>query len=73
MGLPPRSFIRLSRFLHACSKLRSGGWTSLTRLAHDCGYYDQAHFNRDFRAFTGMTPTAYREITSVQDFTSIAA
>jgi AraC-like DNA-binding protein len=56
VGMPPRSFIRLSRFLHACSRLRGGKVTSLTRLAHDCGYYDQAHFVADVRAFSGMTP-----------------
>jgi AraC-like DNA-binding protein len=56
VGMPPKSFIRLTRFLHACSKLRGGGWVSLTRLAHDCGYYDQAHFVADVKAFSGMTP-----------------
>jgi AraC-like DNA-binding protein len=57
IGMPPRSFIRLTRFLHACARLRNGAPTSLTRLAHDCGYYDQAHFVADVRAFSGMTPS----------------
>jgi AraC-like DNA-binding protein len=65
VGVPPKSFIRLSRFLHACSRLRSGGCTSLTRLAHDCGYYDQAHFVADVRAFSGMTP---RELVAAESF-----
>lgn len=29
-------------------------WTS---LAHDCGYFDQMHMIRDFKEFTGITPT----------------
>jgi AraC-like DNA-binding protein len=56
VGMPPKSFIRLTRFLQACSHLRRGDWDSLTRLACECGYYDQAHFIADVKAFSGMTP-----------------
>jgi AraC-like DNA-binding protein len=29
------------------------------RLAHAAGYFDQAHFGKEFKEFTGHTPTAY--------------
>jgi AraC-like DNA-binding protein len=28
-------------------------------LAADCGYFDQAHFIHDFRAFSGINPSTY--------------
>ena len=35
------------------------GDVSLAELAFECGYYDQAHLNRDFRDFAGKPPAAY--------------
>jgi AraC-like DNA-binding protein len=32
---------------------------NFTQLAVDLGYYDQAHFNRDFKQFTGISPSHY--------------
>lgn len=53
-GLSPKAYCRLWRLRHAVkfkpSKL------SLTDWAHQLGYFDQAHFNRDIKAFTGLTP-----------------
>ena len=28
-------------------------------IAYDCGYYDQAHFIKEFQNFSGLSPTAY--------------
>ncbi len=56
LGMPPKRFARLTRFLHACTTLRRGIPGTLTQAGYDCGYYDQAHFIGDFKAFSGMTP-----------------
>ncbi len=72
IGLPPKALARLLRFERAATRLRMPDPADLGRIALDCGYYDQAHFNRDFKAFAGSTPTEYR-VTSVQDGESVAA
>jgi hypothetical protein len=56
-GLPPKVFARILRFQRAAALMADSAGPSLCEIALDCGYYDQAHLNRDFRAFAGRTPT----------------
>jgi AraC-like DNA-binding protein len=58
-GLTPKSAARIMRFTHATDLLTRPGRRSLASIALSCGYYDQAHLNREFRAFAGCTPTEY--------------
>ena len=60
VGLPPKHYCRLLRFQGAVSRAARGEAVDWTRIAVDCGYFDQAHFIHDFRAFSGITPTAYQ-------------
>jgi len=53
-GTSPKHFsviVRLKSLIDNYS-----GFTSLTDAAYAAGYYDQAHFIKDFRAFTGLAP-----------------
>jgi AraC-like DNA-binding protein len=59
-GLAPKAAARVLRFHQATSLLDAEADLSWVEIAHACGYYDQAHFIRDFRQFAGRTPSAYR-------------
>ena len=61
LGTSPKNYARTVRFHEAQRKLMFAPDTELTGLAYDCGYFDQAHFIKDFKKFTGKTPSEYAE------------
>ncbi|WP_328442034.1 helix-turn-helix transcriptional regulator [Streptomyces sp. NBC_00444] len=69
-GLTPKLAARVVRFERARQMLRlSPPFVSIAQVAAVCGYYDQAHLNRDFAALAGCTPTELLagDVPSVQD------
>ena len=58
-GLTPKQLARLLRFSRAVDEIRTRPAVDWRLIAHACGYYDQPHFNHDFRLFTGVTPTEF--------------
>ncbi|HMR91851.1 MAG TPA: helix-turn-helix domain-containing protein [Chitinophagaceae bacterium] len=70
-GLPMGFFVRKIRFQKAVALLRHGQQLSLTQIGLEAGYYDQAHFIREFRAFAGLTPSAFlKESSEMKNFVS---
>lgn len=59
VGIPPKTACRVLRFQAALARLHAPAPASLSRVALEAGYHDQAHFTRDFKAFAGTTPGAY--------------
>lgn len=64
LGISPHHFSKLKRFNKATQIIASDAKTSLTSIALDLGYYDQAHFIKDFKEFGGITPGAFRKMKS---------
>lgn len=60
VGVTPKRYCRLLRFQAALRQAHGDRPPAWTDVALAAGYYDQAHFIRDFQAFSGLTPTAYR-------------
>ena len=58
VGLTPKLFLRIER-LKSSLQLLHNRKNSLTQMALICGYYDQSHFIREFKEFTGMTPSQF--------------
>jgi AraC-like DNA-binding protein len=56
IGVSPKTLARTIRFEEIRSRLMFSPETSLTDLAYEFGYTDQAHFIRDFKEFAGKTP-----------------
>jgi AraC-like DNA-binding protein len=77
-GQPPKTLARMVRLRTALSRARAEGrWQ---QAAADAGYFDESHFVRDLREFTGTTPGRYlraalpcgcvRQVNSLQDRSS---
>lgn len=58
-GCSPRDYLHLLRIHRACELLR-GSTFSIKEIASRLGYQDPFHFSRQFKAFQGLSPTAYR-------------
>ncbi|MBK8654839.1 MAG: AraC family transcriptional regulator [Haliscomenobacter sp.] len=60
LGMGPESFMLYNKYLASLHLLHHHKQCSLTQIGLQAGYYDQSHFIRAFRSFTGMTPKEYR-------------
>jgi methylphosphotriester-DNA--protein-cysteine methyltransferase len=59
VGLTPKLFCRIRRFQEVLGLIGRGQHVEWAEVALACGYFDQAHFIHDFRAFSGLNPMAY--------------
>ncbi|MEQ9593768.1 MAG: helix-turn-helix domain-containing protein [Cyclobacteriaceae bacterium] len=59
LGVNPKTYHRVVRFREAVKRIEGNQKINWTGLAYSLGYSDQAHFIRDFKQFSGITPTLF--------------
>lgn len=59
IGISPKQLSKVVRLQATLRMLEQKNFSNLTSLAYENGYYDQAHFIKDFREFTGMSPKSF--------------
>ncbi|WP_308248152.1 helix-turn-helix domain-containing protein [Nocardia nova] len=59
VGITPKPMARIYRFARLIVSVDAEHPVDWAEVAHSAGYFDQAHFSREFKAFTGRTPTEY--------------
>jgi transcriptional regulator GlxA family with amidase domain len=59
IGLSPKQLSKVIRLQTTLKALYQEKSSTLTSVAYENGYYDQAHFIKDFREFTGVSPKEF--------------
>ncbi len=59
VGITPKRLARIYRFAQLILSVDASRPVDWSDLAHTAGFSDQAHFSREFKEFTGHTPTGY--------------
>ena len=59
VGMSPKEYSKVLRINYISSILKQNHCSTLTQLSYELGYYDQAHFIKDFKSVTGRSPRSY--------------
>ena len=59
IGMGPKQLSKMIRLQATLKTMKQKKFKSLTSLAYENGYYDQSHFIKDFKVFTGMSPKLF--------------
>lgn len=62
MGVGPKVFDKVVRFQKAFFMKNANPHMDWLSIALKCGYYDYQHLSKDYKLFTGMTPSEFYEV-----------
>ncbi len=59
IGMSPKQILKAIRIQNVLKQINQNNFDSFTEMAYENGYFDQAHFIKDFKEFTGLNPKQY--------------
>jgi AraC-like DNA-binding protein len=59
VGVTPKALAKIYRLQHVLHDINPSSLVNWAEVAYAADYYDQAHFNHEFAAFTGLSPGDY--------------
>lgn len=59
VGVTPKTYLRIIKFQRVLTEIEQARKIQWSDIVYGCGYYDQAHFIKEFRHFSGLNPTTY--------------
>jgi AraC-like DNA-binding protein len=68
IGMSPKAYARIVRFSKAYRLREARPDLNWTTIASEAGYFDQMHMIRDFKEFTGITPTSMESVLNNTPF-----
>lgn len=72
VGVSPKRFFRISRFNSMVNQIIDKKYDDFTTLAHARSFYDQSHFIKEFKRFSGSSPSLFvKEKQSIKEMMSI--
>lgn len=70
MGITPKTFARIVRFQNVVDSILNQPMLSLCDYMSELGYSDQAHFQREFKQYTGITPRRFLSFAQSSTYAS---
>ncbi|MEI9931414.1 MAG: helix-turn-helix transcriptional regulator [Rhizomicrobium sp.] len=59
VGMTPKTYLRVARFQQVLTRVHAAPNVDWMEVVERHGYYDQPHFIREFKEFSGFSPTEY--------------
>jgi len=59
VGISPKQYLKIIRFQYAIFQKQQNRHWDMMDLSYQSGYFDQSHFNNDFKSLCGLTPKQY--------------